>query len=79
MTHLLSLISDHLLPNYLFLKGIEGKYDALSFISMTGMERREVALRLGKALSFPENPIQRITVTEGYLKGYVVYDKLKKK
>jgi hypothetical protein len=27
MTHLVSLISEHLLPNYLLAKEMEGKYD----------------------------------------------------
>ncbi|GHT14370.1 hypothetical protein FACS189426_20590 [Bacteroidia bacterium] len=32
MTHLVSLNSEHLLPNFLFIKEMTGKYDDLLFI-----------------------------------------------
>jgi len=36
-TYLVSIISEHLLPNYLFIKEMEGKYDDLIFITTSEM------------------------------------------
>jgi len=64
MTYLISLISDHLLPNYLFIKEMAGKYDKLLFITTEKMEDAGIGKRLEKALGLKENAVQRIVVSE---------------
>jgi hypothetical protein len=63
-THLISLISDHLLPNYLFIKEMDGKYDELLFITTEKMESAGIGKRLEKALGLKEKAVQRIVVSE---------------
>jgi hypothetical protein len=64
MTYLISLISDHLLPNYLFIKEMAGKYDELLFITTEKMKNAGIGKRLEKALGLKENTVQRIVVSE---------------
>lgn len=64
MTHLISLISDHILPNYLLIKEMEGKYDKLLFITTAKMLKSASGTRLEKALEIPENSVRRIEVSE---------------
>ncbi|MDR3245032.1 MAG: DUF1887 family protein [Prevotellaceae bacterium] len=63
-TYLISLISNHLLPNYLFIKEMAGKYDDLLFISTEKMEDDGLGKRLEKALGVKENAVQQIVVSE---------------
>ncbi|MDR0682459.1 MAG: DUF1887 family protein [Dysgonamonadaceae bacterium] len=64
MTHLVSLISDHLLPNYLFIKEMEGKYDDLLFVTTEKMHIADIGARLEKALGVEKGSIRRIIVSE---------------
>jgi len=64
MTYLISLISDHLLPSYLFIKEMEGKYDELLFITTAQMMKRGNGFRLEKALNIPEQSVRGIKVSE---------------
>lgn len=64
MTFLVSLISAHLLPNYLLAKEMEGKYDAHLFITTEKMNDSQVGMRLEKVLGVPDHSIRRIEVCE---------------
>jgi hypothetical protein len=63
-TRLVSLISSHLLPNYLFIREMEGMYDGLLFVTTEKMQNDGIGIRLEKALGLKENSVQRITVSE---------------
>lgn len=63
-THLVSLISDHLLPNYLFIKEMEGKYDDLLFVTTEKMHLDNIGARLEKALGVEKDSVQRVIVSE---------------
>ncbi|MDR0603339.1 MAG: DUF1887 family protein, partial [Bacteroidales bacterium] len=63
-THLVSLISDHLLPNYLFIKEMEGKYDDLLFVTTEKMHLDNIGVRLEKALGMEKDSVQRVIVSE---------------
>ena len=64
MTYLISLISDHLLPNYLLIKEMEGKYDKLLFITTTKMRGSGKGTCMEKALGLKDNSVRRIEVSE---------------
>jgi hypothetical protein len=68
MTHLVSLISDHLLPNYLFIKEMKGNYDDLVFVTTEKMQNAGIGARLEKALKLKKDSVQRIVVSEKDLK-----------
>ncbi len=64
MTYLVSLISDHLLPAFLFIREMEGRYDRLLFISGHKMAGAGRGKRIERALQIPENSVRRITVSD---------------
>lgn len=63
-TYLVSIISEHLIPNYLFIKEWEGRYDSLVFITTKEMESAGYSHRLEKALNLRSNSVKRIPVSE---------------
>ncbi|MDR3046246.1 MAG: DUF1887 family protein [Bacteroidales bacterium] len=62
MTYLVSLISEHLLPNFLFIKEMEGKYDELLFVTTQEMEDKAISNRLEKALGLNNRSVGCIKV-----------------
>lgn len=74
-THLISIISDHLLPNYLFIKEMEGKYDDLLFVTTKHMQQAGIDSRLEKTLGLKTESVRRITVSEENLND--ILEKLK--
>lgn len=66
---LISLLSEHLLPNYLFIKEMEGKYDELLFITTSRMKESATGRRLEKALGIPTDNVKRIEVSEDSLES----------
>ncbi len=51
---IVSILSDHLLPNFLFIKEMEGQYSDLLFVSTPQMEMQEKAMHLEVALGRKE-------------------------
>lgn len=73
---LISLLCDHILPNYLFIKEMEGQFDELMFIGSENMFRHEVGNNMERALGVPLESIKRVTVSdENY---FVIMKELKK-
>ena len=64
MIYLISLISDHLIPNYLLIKEMEGKYNELIFITTLKMKGMCKGKRVEKALGLKESSVRRIEVSE---------------
>ena len=64
MTRLISLIGDHQLPNLLFIKEMEGKYDHLLFVTSRRMQGSGRGKHLERALGLPEGSVQRIIVSD---------------
>jgi hypothetical protein len=65
MTCLVSLISDHVLPAYLFIKEMDGQYDRLLFV--TSRRNSEHAKRIERTLGIEEGSVQRIEVADADL------------
>ncbi|WP_308556422.1 Card1-like endonuclease domain-containing protein [uncultured Porphyromonas sp.] len=59
---IVSILSDHLLPNFLFIKEMEGLYSDLLFMSTPQMEMQEKAMHLEVALGRKEGSVRRIVV-----------------
>lgn len=59
---IVSILSDHLLPNFLFIKEMEGQYSDLLFVSTPQMEMQEKAMHLEVALGRKERSVRRIVV-----------------
>lgn len=59
---IVSILSDHLLPNFLFIKEMEGQYSDLLFVSTPQMEMQEKAMHLEVALGHKEGSVRRIVV-----------------
>ncbi|GHT36953.1 hypothetical protein FACS189435_0930 [Bacteroidia bacterium] len=62
MTHLVSLISEHVLPNFLFIKEMTGRYDELLFVTTKEMEDKAISNRLKKALGLNNCSVDCIRV-----------------
>ena len=59
---IVSILSDHLLPNFLFIKEMEGQYSDLLFVSTPQMEMQEKAMHLEVALGRKKGSVRRIVV-----------------
>lgn len=59
---IVSILSDHLLPNFLFIKEMEGQYSDLLFVSTPQMEMQEKAMHLEVALGRQGESVRRIVV-----------------
>lgn len=59
---IVSILSDHLLPNFLFIKEMEGQYSDLLFVSTPQMEMQKKAMHLEVALGRKEGSVRRIVV-----------------
>lgn len=59
---IVSILSDHLLPNFLFIKEMEGQYSDLLFVSTPQMEAQEKAMHLEVALGRKKDSVRRIVV-----------------
>jgi hypothetical protein len=57
-------MSDHVLPNYLFIKEMEGKFDKLLFVTSKKMQQAGKGRILERALGLRDDSIQRIQVSE---------------
>jgi len=64
MTYLISIISEHLLPNYFLAKEFEGKYDRHLLITTERMEKLAMTGRFCKTLGIAKNEVCSITVAE---------------
>jgi hypothetical protein len=62
--HLVSLISEHLLPNYLLAKEMEGKYDQHIFITTARMGEKSMTARFCNALKIDKKEVKIIIVSE---------------
>ena len=59
---LVSILSDHLLPNFLLIKEMEGRFDDLLFISTRQMEERCMSGLLEEALNLEEGSVRCLVV-----------------
>ena len=67
---LVSILSDHLVPNYLFIKEMRGQYNELLFIGTPYTESKAIATHLENALDDKEENIKKIIVeSDQYQKG----------
>jgi hypothetical protein len=57
-------MSEHLLPNYLFIKEMEGKYDQLLFVTTVKMQEAGKGRAIERTLGLHENSVLRIQVSE---------------
>jgi hypothetical protein len=64
MTTLISLLSEHLLPNYLLAKELAGQYDRHVFITTQRMGEQGMTARFCNALKIDEQKVQIIVVSE---------------
>jgi hypothetical protein len=64
MTYLISLISEHLLPNFLLAKEFAGKYDRHIFITTERMGKLSMTARLCKALGVDKKDVKIVVVSE---------------
>lgn len=61
---LISILSDQLIPNYLFIKESACEYDKLLFISTQEMEKKKVGENLEITLNIPPKSVKRIVTSE---------------
>lgn len=67
---LVSILSDHLVPNYLFIKEMRGQYNELLFIGTPYTESKEIATHLENILEDKAENIKKIIVeSDQYQKG----------
>lgn len=59
---LVSILSKHTIPNFLFIKEMKGEYDELLFITTEKSESKEVGMYIEVALGWDKEPIKRILV-----------------
>jgi hypothetical protein len=60
---LISILSDHIIPNYLYAKEMEGKYDEYIFITTKHSEERKKGIHFENALNVNPNSIRRILLS----------------
>lgn len=63
-TYLVSILSQHLIPNYLLIKELEGRYDELIFITTETIIKNERHHYLEQALGLEKGTVRCITITE---------------
>lgn len=68
-TYLISLLSDHLIPNYLFIKEMEGKYDKLLFISTPKMTLNGKPWAMEQTLGLSKGSVPCIEASEENFEG----------
>ena len=67
---LVSILSDHLVPNYLFIKEMQGQFNDLLFIGTPYTEEKRIAAHLEDALGMKENSVVKVIVeSDLYQKG----------
>ncbi len=64
MTHLISLLSEHLLPNFLVAKEYERQYDAHIFITTQRMGEKGMTSRYCNALGIDEKEVRIVVISE---------------
>ena len=64
MTHLVSILSEHLLPNFLLAKEYTGKYNQHIFITTSRMSENNIASRLCNVLEVEKELVKVIEVLE---------------
>ena len=73
---LVSILSDHLIPNYLFIKEMRGQFNELLFIDTPYVEERQIAAHLEQALGKEENSVPRVVVeSDCYQEGLQTLEK----
>lgn len=66
---LISILSDHIIPNYLFYKETEGEFDRLMFITTCYAEGKEIGEHLEGTIGLPVHSVRRVNVSnENYSK-----------
>lgn len=63
-THLVSIISDNLVPNFLIAKEFEGQYDDMIFVTSKKMKEKAGGENLELALNIQPNSVRRIIANE---------------
>ena len=64
MTHLISLLSEHLLPNFLVAKEFDGKYDSHIFITTQKMGEKGMTSRYCHALGIDKKDVRIVVLSE---------------
>ena len=64
MTHLISLLSEHLLPNFLVAKEYEGQYDSHIFITTQRMGEKGMTSRYCYALGIDKKDVRIVVLSE---------------
>ncbi len=64
MTHLISLLSEHLLPNFLVAKEYEGQYDGHIFITTRRMDEKGMISRYCYALGVDKKDVRIVVLSE---------------
>jgi len=59
---LVSILSDHIIPNYLFIKEMAGLYDELLFVSTEYVESKGIGVHLEKTLKLEAGSVSRVLV-----------------
>jgi hypothetical protein len=60
---LISILSDHIIPNYLYIKETEGMYDEMVFVTTEYAEKKEIGIHLENTLSLPPESVRRIKIS----------------
>lgn len=60
---LISILSDHIIPNYLFIKETTGEYDKHIFITTDYAEQNEIGINLENTLGIEHNSTRRVIVS----------------
>jgi len=60
---LISILSDHIIPNYLYFKETEGSYDDMLFITTCYAEEKGIDMNLESAMGFNPNSVRRVHVS----------------
>ncbi|MBF1459929.1 MAG: hypothetical protein HXN63_01165, partial [Prevotella pallens] len=67
---LVSILSDHLVPNYLFIKEMRGQYNELLFIGTPYTESKAIATHLENALENRKSNIKKVILeSDQYQEG----------
>ncbi|MBR8730653.1 hypothetical protein IX339_000083 [Porphyromonas levii] len=67
MTYLISVLSQHLVPNYLLAKELEGKYDQHILITSSSFQKRGIVSTFVSALNLQETAVRELLISEDNL------------
>ena len=63
MRILISLLSDHIIPSYLYIKEAKDEFDQMVFITTEHTEKMGIGVHLENTLSLPPNSVRRVMVS----------------